>query len=113
LNQKIFKVCFVVFVLVLLSLPFSSNANRVRSQNDELLKSEIAVQMPASENVLGIEFWVFLAENYQFFDVSIRNEVMVNITANLREPLTRSHVISVIFTSPRILVTFPSNYGVS
>lgn len=96
MKQRIFKVCFVIFALVLLCLFFSSNVNDVRSQNDEFGKSEIKVQRNISQNVLDIEFWVFLAKNYEFIDVSIRNEVMINITADMIEPLTKPHTIFVV-----------------
>jgi len=55
--------------------------------SDELQRSKYETQRQVSENAIDVTVWVFLSGRYKFFDLDVRDEVRVNLTISLTEPL--------------------------
>ncbi|MFX0212372.1 MAG: hypothetical protein ACFFDT_40740, partial [Candidatus Hodarchaeota archaeon] len=75
---------YVMFVLLLLL--FFINLDYVQLSAQELGSSELEVPRSVSENLLDVNFWVFLGEHYEFLELDVRDMVIINISFNLTVP---------------------------
>jgi len=98
LVKRILRVRSTLLLAALLLLLFFTLTFSAQLLGYEPIKSEIGVQRQVSESTLDITVWVFLSERYKFFDLNIRDEVVVNITTSLTEPPATPYVISTVLS---------------
>lgn len=93
------KLNYVMFcallIIILFSALFFSDVYGDRFLEGGLKQHQDDIrQSLVSGNVLDVAVSVYLAEHYGFFDLNVRDDVVVDITMRLAEPPTTPHVIS-------------------
>lgn len=84
-----------MFVLAFF-LPFFPSARGTRQREYGLASAENDTLQQGSPTGIGVKVWISLSNRYGFFDLDIRNDVRVDLSANLKEKTDRPYVISVV-----------------